>query len=169
MSASPQLTDRDALMIGYLAAWNSHDPVRVAAYFAPGATYDDRGAAEVADGTDGISAHVTRVLEAFPDLEFEVVRAAHGPDFTAGEWRARMTHRGDLSGLAATGRQIESAGVDVATLGDDGLISHLVSYYDGAAIMRALGLLPPHGSRVERALLGLASLRPRRSQGERRR
>ena len=50
-------------------------------------------------------------------------------------------------------------GVDVATLDDDGQITHLVSYYDGAALMRDLGLLPRRGSRAERALLRLASLR----------
>jgi len=148
-------------MSDYLAAWNSHEPARVAAFFAPDAVYDDRGAAEIARGAEGISAHVERVLEAFPDLTFEVVRAAHGDDFTAGEWRARMTHRGNLAGLAPTGRSVESAGVDVATLDTEGQITHLVSYYDGAAIMRSLGLLPEHGSRVERALVRLASLWPR--------
>ncbi len=163
MSASAQAPDRDALMASYLAAWNSHDPAQVAAFFAPDATYDDRGAAEIAHGREGIRAHAARVMSAFPDLEFEVVRAAHGDDITAGEWKARMTHRGILSGLAPTGRVVESAGVDVATLGGDGLITQLVSYYDGAAIMRSLGLLPEHGSRVERALVRVASLRPRRS------
>lgn len=156
-------TDRDSLMSDYLAAWNSHDPEQVAAFFTPHATYDDRGAAEIARGRTLIRAHVAGVIEAFPDLEFEVVRAAHGDDFTAGEWRARMTHRGNLAGLAPTGRSVESAGVDVATLDTEGQITHLVSYYDGAAIMRELGLLPEHGSGTERALIRLASLRPRRS------
>lgn len=163
MSATGEATDRDQLMQGYLAAWNSHQPAAVAAFFTADATYDDRGAAEVAVGTEAIEAHVASVMTAFPDLRFEVVRAAHGDDFTAGEWTAAMTHRGELSGLAPTGRRVQSAGVDVATLGDDGLVSHLVSFYDGAAIMRALGLLPDHSSRAERLLVRLASLRPGRS------
>src|SRR3954451_25074385 len=163
MSATRPTTDRDGLMQAYLTAWNSREPEAVAAFFARDATYDDRGAAEVAEGREAIRAHVERVLAAFPDLTFEVVRAAHGDDFTAGEWRAQMTHQGALSGLKPTGRRIESAGVDVATVGPDGLVTHLVSYYDGAAIMRRLGLLPEHGSGLERALVRLASLRPRRS------
>jgi hypothetical protein len=48
--------------------------------------------------------------------------------------------------------------VDVATLDSQGRITHLVSYYDGAQIMRDLGLLPARGSRAERALARLASL-----------
>jgi steroid delta-isomerase-like uncharacterized protein len=150
-------------MQAYLEAWNSHEPDAVASFFAPGAVYDDRGAGTVARGVDAIRDHVASVQAAFPDLRFELVRAAHGEDFTAGEWRARMTHRGELDGLRATGRAIESEGVDVATLDGEGRVEHLVSYYDGAEIMRALGLLPARGSRLEKALLRAASLLPRRA------
>ena len=150
--------DRERLMADYLAAWNARDAGRVTAFFAADAVYDDRGAGAVARGAEEIRAHVARVHEAFPDLAFELVRAAHGPDFTAGEWRSRMTHRGELDGLRATGRVVESAGVDVATLDESGRILHLVSFYDGAAIMRDLGLLPARGSRAERLLARAASL-----------
>jgi C-1 hydroxylase len=149
---------RDEIAERYLAAWNAHDADAVAAFFAPDAVYDDRGAAQVADGRDAILAHVRAVVGAFPDLRFELIRLAHGADFTCAEWTCRMTHLGDLSGLAPTGRGLTTAGVDVATLEPDGAITHLVSYYDGAAIMRALGLLPERGSRVERVLTRAASI-----------
>ena len=64
-----------------------------------------------------------------------------------------MTHTGEFSGLGPTGRVVRSAGVDVATLDPDDRIVHLASYYDGATIMRDLGLLPARGSRPERALV----------------
>lgn len=149
-------------MRDYLAAWNARDPDRIAAFFAADAVYDDRGAGEVARGRGEIREHAARIHLGFPDLSFELVRAAHGERFTAGEWRSRMTHRGEFSGLAPTGRSLESAGVDVATLDEGGQIVHLVSYYDGAALMRSLGLLPARGSRTEGALVRLASLLRRR-------
>ena len=153
---------RAALNEAYLKAWNSHDAQAVGAFFAPGAVYDDRGAAEVAHGPEEIAAHAERVFAAFPDLSFEIKRIGEGEDFSAGEWRATMTHEGELFGLAATGRKITAEGVDVATFGADDLITHLVSYYDGAAMMRDLGLLPGRHSRAERVGLRLASLWPRR-------
>ena len=153
---------RAALNAAYLKAWNTHDAEAVGSFFAPGAVYDDRGAAEVLHGPDEIAAHAERVFAAFPDLRFEIKRIAEGEDFSAGEWRSEMTHEGELFGLAATGRKLTTEGVDVATFRDDDLISHLVSYYDGAAMMRDLGLLPGRGSRAERVGLRLASLRPRR-------
>ena len=158
---APARERRAALNEAYLSAWNSHDARAVGAFFAAGALYDDRGAAEVAHGPEEITAHAERVFAAFPDLQFEIKRIAEGEDFSAGEWRATMTHEGDLFGLAATGRKLTAEGVDVATFGEDDLITHLVSYYDGAAMMRDLGLLPARHSRVERVGLRLASLRPR--------
>ncbi len=166
-AASGELTDeriaaREQMMRDYLGAFNDRDAGAVAAFFAPDATYDDRGAGAVAHGPDQIREHVASVHASFSDLEFELVRAAHGEDFTCGEWRSRMTHTGELEGFKPTGRVVESSGVDVATVNEQGKIAHLVSYYDGAAIMRDLGLLPPRGSRLEQALVKTASLLPRR-------
>jgi len=159
---SGETSARERLMLAYIEAWNAHDPDRVASFFAEDAVYDDRGAAELYRGRGAIRDFVARVQDGFPDLRFELIRAAHARDFTAAEWSCRMTHGGVFSGLWPTGREVESAGVDVATVGPDELIVHLVSYYDAAAIMRALGLLPEHGSSLERALVALASA-PRRA------
>ena len=152
---------REALMRDYLAAWNARDAARIASFFSPEAVYEDMGAGAVARGPAEIEAHAARVHAAFPDLHFELVRAAHGDDFTAGEWRSRMTHRGEIDGLGPTGRVVESAGVDVATLDASGSIIHLASYYDGAEIMRDLGVLPARGSRAERLLARLAAVAAR--------
>jgi steroid delta-isomerase-like uncharacterized protein len=150
--------EREELMRAYLGAWNDRDAGRIASFFTDDAVYADHGAGATALGTEGIRDHAARVHAGFPDLRFELVRAAHGEDFTAGEWRSVMTHRGEFEGLRPTGRVVESSGVDVATLDGDGRIVRLDSYYDGAEIMRALGLLPARGSRVERAFVRAASL-----------
>ena len=154
---------RAELMQKYLEAWNAHDPERVAGFFAIDGVYDDRGASVVARGRAPIRDHIASVMRAFPDLDFELVRTVQGADFALGEWSATMTHDGRFDGLAPTGRHVRSAGVDIAVLDEEDRVIHLVSYYDGAAIMRELGLLPKRGSRVERALLRAASVLPRRS------
>ncbi len=145
-------------MRAYLGAWNDRDADAIASFFTEEAVYEDHGAGATALGRDGIREHAARVHAGFPDLRFELVRAAHGDDFTAGEWQSVMTHLGDFEGLRPTGRVVESSGVDVATLDGEGRILRLDSYYDGAEIMRDLGLLPRRGSRVERALVRAASL-----------
>jgi steroid delta-isomerase-like uncharacterized protein len=148
---------RAALSTAYVDAWNAHDPAAVTAFFAEDAVYDDRGAGTVARGRPAIRAHVEAVVQAFADLHFDVRRTAFGEDFVAAEWSVTMTHTGEFDGLAPTGRTLTSAGVDVATLNPGDEITHLVSYYDGAEIMRGLALLPARHSAVERALLRAAS------------
>jgi steroid delta-isomerase-like uncharacterized protein len=155
------IDEREALQRDYLAAWNARDAERIASFFTADAVYDDRGAGDVARGTEEIRDHAAKVHAAFGDLHFELVRSAHAEGFSAGEWHSRMTHSGELEGLKPTGRVVESDGVDVATIDADGKISHLVSYYDGAEIMRDLGLLPERGSRTERLLVRARSLLPR--------
>lgn len=155
--------ERQQLSDAYIAAWNSHDPDAVASFFTPDAVYDDRGAAEVARGRPAIRDYVATVMTAFPDLRFDYVRRFQGDGFIGAEWTAQMTHRAELFGLRATGRRVGAAGVDIADLGEDGLVTHLVSHYDAAAMMRDLGLLPKRGSRLERTLLRAASLARRRS------
>jgi steroid delta-isomerase-like uncharacterized protein len=150
-------------MQAYLDAWNSHNPDRVADFFALEGVYDDHGAGVVAHGRAEIRDHIASVMAAFPDLEFELVRAMHGDESIGGEWAATMTHAGELDGLRPTGRRIQSAGIDLAMIDEAGKVGHLVSYYDGAAIMRELGLLPQRGSRLERGMLRAASVLPRRS------
>ena len=156
------MANRVELQDAYLRAWNEHDPEAVAAFFTDDAVYADHGAGTEAVGREEIHRHVETVLTAFPDLEFELLKSTHGPDFTCGEWRATMTHLGDFDGLAATGRRLESSGVDVATINGDDRLTRVTSYYDGAALMRQLGLLPGRGSRTERLLLRAASLLPNR-------
>ena len=121
------MSSREELMRDYLAAWNDRDAARIASFFTEDAVYEDRGAGVVLHGRAEIEAHTARVHAGFSDLEFELVRAAHGDDFTAGEWRSRMAHTGSFEGLAATAREVESAGVDVATLDGEGRIRHLAS------------------------------------------
>src|SRR5262249_28999797 len=84
----PQVSSRDELLREYLAAWNACDAERIASFFTEDAVYEDRGAGVVARGREEIRSHAAEVHRGFPDLRFELVRAAHGDDFTAGEWRA---------------------------------------------------------------------------------
>jgi uncharacterized protein (TIGR02246 family) len=63
------MTDRERLMRDYLAAWNTRDADRVAAFFSDDAVYADHGAGETAHGRAAIRSHVAAVHRGFPDLE----------------------------------------------------------------------------------------------------
>ena len=50
-------------------------------------------------------------LEAFPDLELEVIGTVAEGDEVMLRWRARGTHRGGSLGLAATGLKLDFRGM----------------------------------------------------------
>jgi hypothetical protein len=74
-----------------------------------------------------------------------------------------------FEGVAATGGRLELRGLDLLEI-EDGVILKNTAYYDGAAFMRQLGMLPPQDSGPERAMKTAfnAVSRVRRTVNERR-
>jgi steroid delta-isomerase-like uncharacterized protein len=110
---------------------------------------------------DGVRAYFAELFEAAPDFEYEVLRTVAESELVAVHWRARGTFvRGTFQGFRANGSRIEMEGIDLVRV-EDGLIRRNDSFWDDAAVARQVGMLPPRGSRRERALLGLFNLRTR--------
>jgi C-1 hydroxylase len=123
-------------------AWNTHDPDAVAACYAADAVSRDVTITEALHGRAAIRNAAAMYMHAFPDIQFEIRRVVCDRDVVCEEWRATATHRGDLMGLAATGRRAETAGCNVMRLGDDARIHAETTYWDAAALYRQLGALP---------------------------
>jgi len=102
---------------------------------------------------------------AFPDMTLEL---ADGPFFHmdasrfAVEWAVRGTNRARLDppGLVATGRRIDVAAREILEV-RDGLIQRFDIKIDMAQLLRQLGVLPPEGSRAEKALLFMQRFKPK--------
>jgi hypothetical protein len=69
-----------------------------------------------------------------------------------GEW--------EYTNLAPTGHPFDLVGVDEWTF-SDGLMSRYETYYDSVDMARQLGILPPVGSAMDRAMAALQHLRAR--------
>lgn len=92
------------------------------------------------------------LFEAFPDFHLEPVHVVATGDDAVVQWRASGTLSGaSFQGLAPNGKALELRGVDVMRFREGKLAQNTV-YYDGAAFARGVGLLPPVGSWMERAL-----------------
>jgi steroid delta-isomerase-like uncharacterized protein len=120
-------------------------------------------------GREAIRAFWHGVFAAFPDFEIELERIVADDRNAAVYWKARGTFTGEpFQGIAANGRRIELVGTDAMEI-EDGLIRRNTVYWDGAAFARDVGLLPPLGSRVERAMLATFNARTKMSSLLRRR
>src|SRR5262245_10752959 len=129
------LTVNDATYV----AWNAHDPDAVAAVFAENAVVPEVGNPLEAHGRAAIRARAAALLAAFPDFRLErqalvIDGAAH-----ADRWVMTGTHRGELFGIAPTGRAVRVEGATFTRLGGDGLVVEDVHFTDLAGLMRQLG------------------------------
>jgi steroid delta-isomerase-like uncharacterized protein len=143
-----------------LASFESRDPDQVAANLHPDGVEhylpigEFRGRAAVRDFWQELFA-------AFPDFEIEATRIVADDRNAAVYWRAHGTFTGaPFQGIAPNGRRIEVLGTDAMEIAD-GLIMRNTVYWDGSAFARDLGLLPPQGSRAERAMLAAFNARTR--------
>jgi nuclear transport factor 2 (NTF2) superfamily protein len=110
----------------YTAAWCSHDPARVAAHYAPGATIAINGGAPAP-----IEEVARSFIAAFPDIE--VVLEGLVPRDGVVEYRWTFTGTS-----AETGKWVRIPGFEVWTIGSDGLIAAAEGHFDQAEYDRQL-------------------------------
>jgi steroid delta-isomerase-like uncharacterized protein len=91
-------------------------------------------------GVDAVLAAVTTFTGAFPDLAIEIRRQhAAGDDVSIVEYTFAGTHRGELEGIAATGKAIEVVSCSVVEVRDGRIVVER-DYYDTLALMTQLGV-----------------------------
>jgi steroid delta-isomerase-like uncharacterized protein len=138
------------------AAWNSHKPDRVLELMTEDVVYDDDAWPRTMRGQGDVREFLESVWRALPDLSF---RMAEGPFLREGEpvaafyWKGSGTFTGPLDppGFAPTGARMEIDGFDLQEY-RDGKVCRLRIATDMLEASRQLGLMPPQGSGVERAM-----------------
>ena len=121
--------------------WNRGDLAVAAQIIAPSFTNHDPSSPWVPPGIDGSKALVSGYRTVFPDLHFTIEREVIAGDTVASHWRCRGTHRGELMGIAPTGRVVDIEGISILLL-EDGRISHQTTIWDALGMMRQLGAVP---------------------------
>jgi len=117
----------------YTAAWNSGDPAKVAAFFAPDGslTVND---AEPAVGRDAIAGVARGFMTAFPDLHLVMDSLRTKGDTVDYHW----TFIGTNTGPGGTGKTVRFSGYEAWTLDRDGLIARSLGHFDEAEYRRQL-------------------------------
>ncbi len=79
--------------------------------------------------------------KAFPDIHFTVHDQVREGDKVFDRWTATGTHRGELMGIPATGRNIEITGMGMTRF-EDGKIVERWGNPDRLSLMKQLGVIP---------------------------
>lgn len=124
-----------------VAEWNSHDPERVAARYTPDCYGLDVAIAKPQIGREGVKQMFAAYYAAFPDLKIIADDIIVEEERVAMFWTAHATHQGTILNIPASGRHITVSGVNRFVLQDE-LISHSLTIWDVAGMLRGMGLLP---------------------------
>jgi steroid delta-isomerase-like uncharacterized protein len=126
-----------------LAAWNRGDADGVVADMAEDVIWRDVALGMPMQGREAMREAVRAYMTAFPDLHVEVSAYMVDGLRLVQEWTSTGTHKGDLMGLAPTGRWTETYGAIVTTCDEDGLVIEGSVYWNPLVMFRQLGLEPP--------------------------
>lgn len=129
----------------YLAAWNSYDGHRVAAFMADDVIYEDLSSGDVHRGRDAVRAYVEATAAFSSDYRFVTVGAQADGKRYAIEWEMLGSNTGAAGGFPATGKPYRIRGASIGELDDGGRIVANRDYWNLAAYLVEVGLLelPP--------------------------
>ena len=131
----------EQMLEDFAAAWSQRDVDKILSYYTDDCVYEDVALGRVMRGREEIRTFIEELFRAVPDFRIEHREALVSGEGGAAEWVISGTHTSDLPGLPATGRRFSIRGASVLEL-QDGKIRRISDYWDTAAFLRQLGLLP---------------------------
>jgi len=112
-------------------------------------------------GADELAAYFEVLFAALPDMRMEVRSIGGDGDDVYVHWHLSGTHSGGpFSGIAPTDKAIAVDGIDHFVVRDGIVVSNFV-VFDQMQFARDIGMLPPDGSRADRAAKAAFNARSR--------
>ena len=106
------------------------------------ASYAAHGlAAGLPPGPEGFKQFVSIYRTAFPDVHFTIEEQIAEEDKVVNRWTARGTHKGELMGIPATGKEAVVTGVSINRFVGDKMVEAW-NNWDGLGMMQQLGVIP---------------------------
>jgi steroid delta-isomerase-like uncharacterized protein len=92
-------------------------------------------------GPDGLIANARGYREAFPDLTMTVNQVIADGDYVACRWTAKGTHKGELFGIAPTGKEATVTGISIDRWADGKTAESWVNW-DTLGLLQQIGAMP---------------------------
>ena len=152
METSTQATTVEETARKGFEALRAHDLEALKAIMHPD-NVNDIVAVGMRTGRDEVLGFFRESFAAFPDMRMEVERILADDKVAFVQWHATGTFTGaPFLGIEPTGKRVDNRGVDCMEIVDGKVIKNTI-YYDGLALGRAVGMLPPKDSFADRAML----------------
>ena len=124
--------------------WNKGNLPVADELFAQNYSHHDSSTPEFGRGPESEKKRATLYRTAFPDVRLTVEDIIAEGETVTTRWSCRGTHKGDLSGIAPTGKQFAISGITVARF-TSGKISESWVNWDALGLMQQLGVVAEVG------------------------
>jgi steroid delta-isomerase-like uncharacterized protein len=124
--------------------WNQGHVAVADELIAPTYTHHDSSTPDVGRGPESERKRVTVYRHAFPDIRFTIEDLLAEGETVVARWSCRGTHKGELNGIAATGKQFNITGVSIARFTNGKMFEGYVNW-DALSLMQQLGVVPELG------------------------
>lgn len=124
-----------------VAAWNTHDPGRVAAWYTEDCSVIDVAIATPLAGRQAVRSMFEGYFRAFPDLEIVPEDIVIDDNRVALFWSATATHLGPIMNIPPSGRHVRTYGVNRLVM-EGKQVRETWTIWDVAGVLRGIGLLP---------------------------
>ena len=104
-------------------------------------SHHDSSTPDVGRGPESEKKRATLYRTAFPDLRLTVEDIIAEGETVVARWSCRGTHKGDLNGIAPTGKRINITGISIARF-TNGKMSEGFVNWDALSLMQQLGVVP---------------------------
>lgn len=138
---------------------NQRDPDALAEYWAEDIV--EEFPVGVYRGKSAVRGYFAETFAALPDFHIEARSIVGEGDRVFVRWHMSGTFSGEpWMGIEATGTRIELDGIDCFSMKNGRVVENFV-VFDQLSFARQIGMLPAHGSTVDRAMLAAFNLRTR--------
>src|SRR6202049_5291447 len=124
--------------------WNKGNLQVTDALIAPTYPQHDASTPDVGRGPKSEKKRATLYRTAFPDIRLAIEDIIAEGETVVARWSCRGTHKGDLSGIAPTGKQGNITGVSIARFANGKMEEGWVNW-DALALMQQPGVVPDLG------------------------
>jgi steroid delta-isomerase-like uncharacterized protein len=121
--------------------WNKGNLSVAEELFAPTYAHHDPSTPDVGRGPESEKERATLYRTAFPDFRLTAEDIIAEGETVVARWSCRGTHKGDLGGIASTGKQFTISGVSIARFANGKMVEGWVNW-DALGLMQQLGVVP---------------------------
>jgi steroid delta-isomerase-like uncharacterized protein len=124
--------------------WNKGNLPVADELISPTYTHHDASTPDVGQGPESEKKRVVLYRTAFNDLRLTVEDMIAEGETVMARWSCRGVHKGDLNGIAPTGKQIAISGVSVVRFASGKMVEGWINW-DALGLMQQLGAVPELG------------------------